>query len=254
MLKAIKLLLRKLFCPSKAARPDFQVAASTPKANSFSKSRRTEDLAAEHQLAIYMDKYLYANFPTKSLFSKIKRIHDKSKQLLGVDVEFTGTDGRVYCVDEKAQLYYLNQNLPTFAFELLFDRGPHETVGWLCNPSLKTDFYMLIWPFATQDTCDNITWDKFTKLDCLLIQKQKLLNLLAQKGLTVEQLQKDALNIRASGQIGKIPIPGLKGVYYYASDPYRYKEAPINIVISKPILLHLAQRRYIVTPDSITTE
>lgn len=254
MLKAIKQLLRKLFFPTKAARPDSPVATSTQNTNSFSKSRRTEDLAAEHQLAIYMDKYLYANFPTKSLFSKIKRIHDKSEQLLGVDVEFTGTDGKVYCVDEKAQLYYLNQNLPTFAFELLFDRGHHETIGWLCNPSLKTDFYMLIWPFATQDTCNGITWDKFTKLDCILIQKHKLIKMLAQNGLTIDQLQKDAMNIRASGQTGRIPIPGIKGMYYYASDPYRYKEAPINIVISKSILIRLAQRRYIVTPEGLTLE
>ena len=254
MLNAIKQFLRKLFCPSKIPRTTSPEVNSRPKPTAFSSSRKREDLAAEHQLAIFMDKYLYANFPTKSLFSQIKRIHDKEEQLLGVDVEFTGTDGHVYCVDEKAQLYYLNQNLPTFAFELLFDRGPHETIGWLCNQSLRTDFYMLIWPFAEQDSCNGITWDKFTRLDCLLIQKRKLLNMFAQNGLTVEQMQKDARNIRANGQIGKIPIHGLTGIYYYASDPARYREAPINIVVSKTILLHLAQRRYIVTPEDITTE
>lgn len=51
-------------------------------------------------------------------------MHDEQGQRSGTDVEFTGADGRVYYVDEKAQLHYLNQNLPTFAFELLsFQKG-----------------------------------------------------------------------------------------------------------------------------------
>ena len=113
---------------------------------------------------------------------------------------------------------------------------------------------MLIWPFAEQNNCNGITWDKFTKLDCLLIHKSKLLSMLEKNGLTIDQMHKDAIKIRASEQIGKIPIPGLKGIYYYASDPNRYKEAPINIVISKEILRQLAQRRYLVTPEKIVTD
>lgn len=221
---------------------------------SASHSRRGEDLSAEAQLAYFMDQYLYANFPTGKAFSTIRRVHDKEEQLSGVDVEFVGVDSRVYYVDEKAQLYYLNRNLPTFAFELLFKRGCNDTTGWLCNPKLKTDFYMLIWPFATQNTPKGISWTQFTKADCLLIQKQRLLKMLAHKGLTVERLQADARDIRASGRVGKIPIPGLAGIYYYASDSSKYSEAPINVVISKSLLMDIAQRRYIVTPESISTE
>lgn len=216
-------------------------------------SRRNEDLSAEAQLAYFLDKYLYAAFPTRSAFVSIRRNYDKEEQLHGVDVEFVGTDGKVFYVDEKAQLYYLNQDLPTFAFELLFKRGVYDTTGWLCNYSLKTNFYMLIWPRSTQNTCKGIRWEQFTRADCLLVQKSKILKMLASKGLTVEKLQEDARNIRASGQIGKIPIPNIRGIYYYASDPTRYREAPINIVISKSILIELAQRRYIVTPDNIIT-
>ena len=216
-------------------------------------SRRNEDLSAEAQLAYFMDKYLYADFPTRNAFASIRRIYDKEEQLHRVDVEFVGTDGKVFYVDEKAQLYYLNQDLPTFAFELLFKRGAYDTTGWLCNSTLKTDFYMLIWPSATQNTCKGIRWEQFTRADCLLIQKSKILKMLASKGLTVERLQEDARSIRASGQTGKIPISNIRGIYYYASDPSRYKEAPINIIISKPILIELAQRRYIVTPDNIIT-
>lgn len=217
-------------------------------------TRRKEDHSAETQLALFMDKYLYNRFPTGNAFSTIRRVHDEQGQRSGIDVEFTGADGRVYYVDEKAQLHYLNQNLPTFAFELLSFQKGYDTVGWLCNAKLKTDFYMLIWPFATQDDYNGITFDRFTKADCLLIQKQKILKMLASSGLTVERMLSDARCIRASGRKGKIPIDGIKGIYYFASYPKKYQEAPINIVISKPKLKDIAQRRYIVTPDSVITE
>ena len=215
------------------------------------KSRRSEDMSAEAQLAYFMDKYLYSNFPNSEAFVIIQRVYDKKVQLNGVDVEFVGKDGSCYCVDEKAQLYYLNQDLPTFAFEVMFKRDGYDTTGWLCNNVLKTDLYMLIWPFATQDTPKGITWDKFTKADCLLIHKNKILRMLHDRGLTIEKMQRDARNIRRTGQIGKIPIEGLRGIYYYASDPQRYREAPINVVISKSILKGIAQRRYIVTPENV---
>lgn len=212
-------------------------------------SRRDEDMSAEAQLACFMDKYLYSNFPNNEAFDNIRRIDDKREQLNGIDVEFIGKDGKHYCVDEKAQLYYLNQDLPTFAFEILFKRNGYDTTGWLCNDSLKTDLYMLIWPFATQDTPKGITWDKFTKADCLLIQKKRLLKMLSDKGLSIEEMLDGARRIRRSGKTGKIPIAGLRGIYYYASNPQRYREAPINIVISKNILNEIAQRRYIVLPE-----
>jgi hypothetical protein len=113
---------------------------------------------------------------------------------------------------------------------------------------------MLIWPYATQYTSKGITWDKFTKLDCLLISKKKVLRMLADKGLTVDRMLKDAIDIRYGGQTGKIPISGLSGIYYFASNPSQYRESPINIIISKSILLNLAQRRYIVTKEEIITE
>lgn len=214
-------------------------------------SRRNEDMSAEAQLGIFLDRYLYADFPRKESFSCIERVYSKAEQLAGVDVRFTGKDGTVYHVDEKAQLYYIDQDLPTFAFEIQFLREGEETLGWLCNRSLLTDLYLLIWPFAEQDTPKGIRWDQFTKADCLLIQKHKILSLLAKEGLTPEKMLADASSLRKAGRTGKVTIPGVKGIYYYASDPHRYREAPINVIISKNRLLGIAQRRYIVTRDGV---
>lgn len=253
MFSKIVKFLRDMFAPKTAAKPVVSPIkpAEEPRKSRESNAHRVEDHSAESQLAIFLDKYLYERFPTGSAFSSIRRVHGKEEQLNGVDVEFIGTDGRVYCVDEKAQLHYLNQNLPTFAFELFSYQKGYDTVGWLCNDKLKTDFYLLIWPCATQDSYEGITWEQFTKADCLLIQKHKILKMLASKGLTVERMLADARRIRVSGQKGKIPIEGIKGIYYFASYPKKYQEAPINIIISKPFLLELAQRRYLVSPQGI---
>lgn len=214
-------------------------------------SRRSDDMSAEAQLAHFLDTYLYSNFPNGDSFSCIERVDDKAEQLAGVGVRFTGKNGAVYNVDEKAQLYFLNKDLPTFALEIQFLREGIETCGWLCNDSLKTDLYLLIWPFATQDTPKNIDWGQFTKADCLLVEKKRILCLLEEVGLTPERMLEEASRIRKLGCIGKVTIPDVKGIYYYASDPQKYREVPINIVVSKEKLRTIAQRRYIVTKEEV---
>lgn len=214
-------------------------------------SRRASDMSAEAQLAIFLDKYLYERFPNIHRYSSIQRITEKREQLDGVDVRFTMKDGRVFNVDEKAQLYYLNKDLPTFAFELQFLRHGVPTTGWLCNGHLKTDHYLLIWPFADRDTLSGISWHDFTKADCLMIAKQGILAFLEEKGLTVDRLMADANELRQQGRTGKVRIDGSSGIYYFASYPSSYAEAPINIVISRSYLFQIAARRYIVTPQGI---
>ena len=225
-------------------------AQSTPVENVI-QSRRNDDMSAEAQLACFLDTYLYSRFPQSDSFSRIERMHNKTEQLAGVDVRFTGKDGSVYDVDEKAQLYYLNKDLPTFAFEIQFLRDGRETIGWLCNNTLKTDLYLLVWPFATQDTPRDIRWNQFTKADCLLIQKKRLLAMLEKDGLMIKRMQQDAAQFRKAGHTGKATIEGVRGAYYFASDPKKYREAPINIVVTKDRLLSIAQRRYVVTKENL---
>lgn len=224
-------------------------------AGSVAQSRRDDDMSAEAQLCIFLDKYLYEKFPKRELFSKIERIRDKEEQLAGVDVRFTEKNGTVYNVDEKAQLYYLNKDLPTFAFEIQFMRAGRAVCGWLCNDRLKTDLYLLIWPFVEgdrdADTPKGIRWEQFVKADCLLVQKKKILSMLEQEGLTRERMMQEAEQLRKDGRTGKVSPEGVKGIYYFVSDPQKYSEAPINIVIRKERLLSIAQRRYIVTTEGV---
>ncbi len=64
----------------------------------------------------------------------------------------------------------------------------------------------------------------------------------------------DAERIRKENLSGKIPIPGIYGIYYFASSKKQYVEAPINIVISKDRLMKIKERRYVVAPQKIEVE
>lgn len=234
--------------------PEPPAISKQPVVISQTHSRRAEDMSAEAELARFLDRYLYARFPNADAFDSIERTYRKAQQLSGIDLIFRSKDSRTFCVDEKAQLYYLNKDLPTFAFEIEFLRHGIPTTGWLCDRGLDTDLYLLVWPFAKQDSPKDIKAEDFTKADCLLVSKAAVLHHLASQGLTAERLLQDAKHIRSEGKIGKIPISGVNGIYYYASDPQQYQEAPINIVISKQHLMRIKQRRYIVTPEKVEME
>lgn len=230
------------------------VISTQPKPATQIQSRRLEDMSSESELARFLDLYLYGHFPKAGAFNSIERAYSKKQQLSGIDVVFKAKDGRTFYVDEKAQLYYLNKDLPTFAFEIEFLRNGIPTTGWLCNDGLETDLYLLVWPFATHDDPKGIRTEDFTKADCLLVQKTDVLKFLNAYGLSVDKLMRDAKQIRKEGKTKKIPIPGVSGIYYYASDPKHYREAPINVVISKHHLMRIKQRRYIVTPEKVEME
>jgi len=209
-------------------------------------SRRGADMAAEAELASFLDEYLYAPLLAEGHFETIRRVFEKEQQLKGVDV-VVSTGKTIGNIDEKAQIYYVNKNLPTFAFELQFLKYGEVIEGWFLNDRLCTDYYLLIWPQATTDNIYELTKDKFTCLDALMISKNKLRMRLEELGLSKEVLTNKAVELRRNRAYGKTAT-GHKGIYYYLSDSRKYVEAPINIVISKSILQEIASAHYAVTP------
>ena len=208
-------------------------------------SRRSSDMKAEQELASFLDSYLYKPLLEEGGFTSIVRIVDVGMQLKGVDIE-ASTASHVVRIDEKAQLYYINKDLPTFAFELQFLKGERRCIGWFLNDELLTDYYLLIWPRATTENVKNIRKEDFTELDALMISRKKIHSFLDISGLTNDVLLHTAESLRQQGRTGRINT-NRRGIYYYVSDSSKYAEAPINLVIRKNYLCQLADAHYKIT-------
>ena len=177
------------------------------------KSTFKTDLEKEQRLSVFLDA-CYA----KSLrHYNFERISDIKSQLAGVDLIFTKKNGGAsYFIDEKAQLDYVNENLPTFAFELK-----------------RTDFYSLITAIYSDEPLPH----SYTSCKITLVNRKKLLSFLGNKGLSDTEL--NAILKKHSGSSGKIEIEVLnarKEGYLFVSNTNK-AEKPINLILKLDFLL-----------------
>ena len=83
------------------------------------KSTFSSDLQKEQKLSVLLDSH-YNTYLKQYDFERVK---DMKQQLVGIDLILTHkSNGEKVLVDEKAQLDYVNENLPTFAFELGYQK------------------------------------------------------------------------------------------------------------------------------------
>lgn len=232
------------------------------------KTTKEEDMTAEQELAKFLDTYLYDRL--KSKCKDIKRITDKTLQMAGIDVRIEYLNEIHVNLDEKAQLHYMDICTDTFSFEIDFiGRDGNLHPGWLYNPDLKTDTYMLIWPKETsyhaiiqatdkseqlntiKKILRKIKCDDFKSVDCYLIKREEIKNFLASKKWDKERILEKAEELRASNKYGRTFVPETNLFYFYFSDSRYYNESPINIIIRKEKLRDLAHKKYVVSKDDL---
>jgi hypothetical protein len=196
---------------------------------------RARDSDVEKEIASFMDERYYSKNVTE-----FNRFNDKENQLKGKDVTFTLGNLKNIVVDEKAQTHYINENLPTFAFEISFIRASGDwTLGWLLDKSKENEYFILIWPFASKKW--DVKKEDIEKLDCLLISKQKIIDLLEKEGFTKEDLLLQESKIRKNNVEGRI---GGGNAYFYFTK--LLSEEPINIVIRKEKLIEISEKRFLI--------
>ncbi|NLZ51651.1 MAG: hypothetical protein GX892_00520 [Thermoanaerobacteraceae bacterium] len=214
-------------------------------------SRKAIDMGAEHELSLFLDEYFYNRLLQNNKIVSFERIKDKSLQIQGIDVIITTKKSTVN-IDEKAQLYYINQGLPTFAFEVNFlNKNGALSPGWLYNKNLLTDYFVLIWLTATHNNLQEIKAEDFINAECMMIKKTEIINYLSGVGYTEKLIEKIAMDLRSQEQYGKYIIPDQTDFYFYFSPPDNYSEQPINIVIRKNLLIRLAVRIYVVSKNKL---
>ena len=192
-----------------------------------------KDFAAEKVLAEYLDAfYQKKQYP-------IRRVFDYEAQMQGVDLVYEKED-TTYLIDEKAQIHYLNRDLPTFTFELsYFNKDKELKQGWLFDKSKKTDLYFLVTGImlkhnkAKLTTPQDIDHLKLTVVDRLL-----LINFLGGLGLNKNVLFEMDKSLRKAKKYGKVAIdqldPKKEGLIYFTE---HLQEKPMNLQLRLSFLL-----------------
>lgn len=209
------------------------------------------DKKVESVVNEYFQKYFYGDkrfFPETDYTMEF--IHDKIRQKKGIDVIINNNlKDRTTIIDEKCSAYYINRDLPTFAFEIM-SRGKQ---GWLVKSGMKTDKYVLVWIFADKKKYPEKGKRDFNKLKkqlikfnmndirylkCYVIDKEKVLNFLSDNGFDKQQLI-DKANYMISQRRTEDKDTRNKGFYFIRS--IQIDEKPVNVIIRIEELNELAK-------------
>lgn len=193
------------------------------------KSKFTSDLNKERKLSVLLDVY-YKKYLTQY---STKRISNYKKQLAGVDIIFIHKQtAQEYFIDEKAQLDYINDDLPTFAFELGYFKQSVYKQGWLFNAHKKTDFYALVTAIYEDEP------EVFTSCKITLVNRKKLWAFLEERKITPTLLNEYIKN--NTSLHGKLKVEELhhrnEGYLYFSK--INKVEKPINLILKLDFLIH----------------
>ncbi|MEX0313938.1 MAG: hypothetical protein AB3N18_07155 [Allomuricauda sp.] len=191
------------------------------------KSNFKTDLAKEKRLATLLDSYYKKHLRVYHF----ERVHSLKRQLKGIDLILKHkTSSQTYFVDEKAQLDYVNESLPTFAFELLYQKNGVEKPGWLFDSSKQTHFYALITSIFSDE--DGV----YTSCNITFVNRQKLISCLAERGLTQSSIKETIIHHK--DHHGKLILenldPKTEGYLFFSRK--NKAEAPVNLILKLEFL------------------
>ncbi len=197
-----------------------------------------EDLSHEEILG----EYLNGVYQTLNLV--FQRVNHREQQFQGIDLIYFHQGTSVY-IDEKAQLHYVDKDLPTFTFELSYLKNNQIKQGWLFDPEKRTDFYFLITGIFSKEgsvkTKDDIKHCKITS-----VNRKKLIAHLCSLGLTASKLAVYDHEIRFNHLFGEHQIAELNPLFGAIHFTEKLNEKPINLKLRLDYLLDrkIAKRIY----------
>lgn len=190
-----------------------------------------EDLVKEAILGQFLD-VIYAN-----LNLDLQRISDTNLQYKGVDLIYCHKGKELY-IDEKAQLNYLNKDLPTFTFELSYLKNDKLRQGWLFDDEKLTDYYFLVTGiFLNRHHLENHTDIEGCKITC--VNRAKLIDHLDVIGLTPAKLEFYDHEIRKNQQFGQHLIEEIAPKTGSLHFTEYLAEKPINLKLKLQYLINL---------------
>lgn len=195
--------------------------------SSFRSDLDKEKILAEYLDNIYIDKKL-----------DFKRTNDLDRQLQGIDLMIS-YNAKEYLIDEKAQLHYLNADLPTFTFELSYLKNGNLKEGWLFDPSKKTHYYFLITGIFLKDKKRELAHpDDIKSIKITSVNRTKLIQHLTSLALDRQSLIQYDLALRDGSSYGSNVINELDARYggqmYFTE---HLTEQPMNLQLRLSYLI-----------------
>lgn len=211
-------------------------------------SRREIDSRGEKALGVFLDTYFYSKTQERRILEYARRIYSKEMQKKGINLLL----GDKCKIDEKAQLYYINKPLKSFAFEIDYYEESSDGIvdGWFINKNNETNDYLLIWIHEARTTHINrLVAEDFLKVEANLIEKEHIKEYIRRFGLSDAELKQKAIEMR-NKKIKRVDIDSNCHLTY-SYNKGDYSEIPINLVINKQALDELSEKRFMITKECV---
>jgi len=195
-----------------------------------------KDIKAEARFAAFLDKTLYK--PLEKIIVSpagpvsFDRMTDMEMQMHGVDVLMCEGHHELY-IDEKSQLHYINENVPTFAFELSYLKNGIVEPGWLLDSRKLTHAYMLCWPVGVKGD----EFDEYRGARTFLVPKNALLTALSRLGYDRNELATRDEFMRKNNMFGPFRTKNNDFWFYFTKN---CAEQMINLVVRTSFLEKIA--------------
>ncbi|GMN10009.1 hypothetical protein MTsPCn9_15760 [Croceitalea sp. MTPC9] len=192
------------------------------------KNNFKSDLEKEKKLTVLLDSYYKSNLKHYTF----ERITDIKQQYKGVDLIFKHMEsGASFYIDEKAQLDYINEDLPTFAFELCYLKNGEEKRGWLFDEKKITNFYSLITAIYSDEP------NSYTSCKITLVNRKRLIEFLLKRGIDKKSISENIfLRVKKHGKHKILGLDDKKEGYLFFSKQNK-NEQPINLILRLDFLI-----------------
>lgn len=194
-----------------------------------------KDIEAEQILGDYLNiQYQKANLNTQ-------RNNNLDLQIKGVDIILTDKANLSFKVDEKAQLHYLNKDLPTFALEINYIKDNEIKLGWLYDSSKITEIYAFIFSIHLLPGIDKLTKvEDIKSCDVVFVNRIRLINELALLDIDLKSCQLMSEKLRSDSSNPK--IIHTSGFNFQISN--HLSEKPVNLIVKKTFLVNIGKQYF----------
>ncbi len=228
---------------------------------------RSSDMKGERIVKSFLLRHYYPRRQASGAYTSYEDIADLDRQIAGEDTIVQLPNGTARIIDEKCALHYINDDLPTFAFEVQYrNRAGELADGWFLDDALSTQEYDVMWitcrpkaiggePLTGKAYAKTLREEDITEIRLMQLDRQRLLGAVKRAcGCTGDLrtfLMPHITALREEGERMRTKRWRYVGHVKLLYTPY-LKEQPINLVLGRDTILHRScTAEWLVKPEGV---